>query len=1663
MNATLEVVREWLKVPKPKEILSIRSLYLFKRNNRFRKAVHLVVSSWIFEYIILTAIITSCVIVKNSRSQKGYDMSNPYALVDLLMNIIFGIEALLKITTYGFVMHRGSYLRNKWNVIDFMILVGGATSDLVLMFSKTEKSVSVKVLRLFRVMRPLRLIVRYDSLKVVLDTILTSFKTLMHVLFFMLLIIVMYAIVGIELFQGAFQTTCTDVTSGKISEPTTLCNIKDYNSCIDLKKSVCKQGVPDPKSSVSFDSIGYSLLTVIQVITMEDWMFIADKLNPVRNSFITYIYFISLVFIGGYFAVGLLMGILGNEFLKTKLFQNRQRRLNKARKSITWNTEEDLYGANVNYVKRDTGNALEYFDRPQPSRRSTGYKLTSLVSSLRKISFQMEDNMKRKCLPIIDSKFFYWLFISINITDIVFTSVYAHLSNNQIKLSYFFIMKIVVAFLYTVELIMVLLGRGIKSAPKHGTFLFDSFVLIITIAEFIAYAILKKHYVGLSSTRAISLIRIFKYTRVWPQLSLLIKSFCKAVKGTFGLMILLVIVLSIYALLGNQLFSKGDNINGNMGTFNTFASSFLMTFVLLTGDGWKGFMDDAMTDFNTPITIIYFISFVIFGNFILVNLFLGIIVDTLVSDYEDNIVIKEQLQVNVNNLTSRNIERLKKLHKTTGDVRKPSNRRNSKLIDKKEKLNEINDIQTNGISSPDNIKEKMSPQVLNRTLHLPDNNCEENNVNHMGPQCNSIDETIKMLSTNGQMNIRSTPSQDEPHKALTVESIEMCTSVLSQNSNQMTKEEINFGNLSKINDTYEELSESKLVERYKETDNDSPSHNGKEHSLTEGGSQMNDGIDNEISINQEVCFVINSGENTKNGPPIASAIELNIPPHASTNKLPIHSKKRHSKVRDNFRSLSIILDYNIEHPIPQHLSFFLFSHRNKFRVRVFSFITSSPCTIIIWFAIVSSSLLLAFQDPLKRDAKTENIMQIIDYTFTVIFLIEIILKSIAYGLVFGHTNCYLRDPMNVMDTIVVFVAFLNFYLKQFDVDDFVHLRMLRAIRVLRILKLSSELKEVINCLINSVHKICHFLLLYLLINYVYAIIGVQLYKNVMGKCSTGNHQNKFDCEKSGNIWTPTGLSFDNAYQGVVALFVIGTTDDWFGFLQKILQNPGNSKFLGIIFIISFVMLMSFLLLQVLTGFVIVGYHKEREKDERFEVLDKTAQECIVAALNETPCRSINWTKRRFREKLWDIISSTPFQVFSLTFIVLNTIVLITQRYNQPDWLIQLQRYANLVLTIIFTVEIVVKMSAVPIRDFVRDAWLVFDALVILGGWIDIILYELNISSLNTSLFRLFRVARLMKFVGKGGNLRHLFLTFIKSMKSVPSIAILLALVIYLYAILGMELFGCIQLDLTPAINKLVNFQTFSSAVLLLVRVTTVDAWQDILLTCAHPNAHTCNLTTSSWQPYYSYLYFASFVLICSFWVTNLFLAVIMDNFVYLTHDISTLNLCHIQAFAGHWNRYDRHGVGYVSTDDLVNLLKRLDPPLGKGMFCPARLLYGKLTRLKIPVEAHKVVKFDEVLLLLVIDALNLQASNELIRHEIHLLVPKVSEDKLDRIIPTRDEPKVLNEIETLFYENCAAYVITGHFKIYTKILRQRRKSSVGGDYFYSSNSKPIVHQKTNIP
>ena len=105
-------------------------------------------------------------------------------------------------------------------------------------------------------------------------------------------------------------------------------------------------------------------------------------------------------------------------------------------------------------------------------------------------------------------------------------------------------------------------------------------------------------------------------------------------------------------------------------------------------------------------------------------------------------------------------------------------------------------------------------------------------------------------------------------------------------------------------------------------------------------------------------------------------------------------------------------------------------------------------------------------------------------------------------------------------------------------------------------------------------------------------------------------------------------------------------------------------------------------------------------------------------------------------------------------------------------------------------------------------------------------------------------------------------------------------------------------------------------ILFLFRCATGEAWPYIMLSCAggktcDERSHKYNETTGKMTDpdktcgsQIAYLYFVSFIFLCSFLMLNLFVAVIMDNFDYLTRDSSILGAHHLDEFIRIWAEYD---------------------------------------------------------------------------------------------------------------------------------------------------------------
>lgn len=102
-------------------------------------------------------------------------------------------------------------------------------------------------------------------------------------------------------------------------------------------------------------------------------------------------------------------------------------------------------------------------------------------------------------------------------------------------------------------------------------------------------------------------------------------------------------------------------------------------------------------------------------------------------------------------------------------------------------------------------------------------------------------------------------------------------------------------------------------------------------------------------------------------------------------------------------------------------------------------------------------------------------------------------------------------------------------------------------------------------------------------------------------------------------------------------------------------------------------------------------------------------------------------------------------------ILVNTFLMALQHYNMSDILSNISNIGNSILTILFSVEMVLKVIGLGPKQYLMDGFNVFDAIIVIIG----ILEFANVGSKDITVFRTFRLLRIFKLVRSWHNLRKL--------------------------------------------------------------------------------------------------------------------------------------------------------------------------------------------------------------------------------------------------------------------------------------------------------------------
>ncbi|VEN47974.1 unnamed protein product [Callosobruchus maculatus] len=1517
------------------------SLFILSEENIIRRYTRFIIEWPPFEYAVLLTIIANCIVLALEEHLPYHDktvLAQKLERTEVYFLGIFCVEASLKILALGFVLHRGSYLRNIWNIMDFFVVLTGFLT----MFPQDIIAVDLRTLRAIRVLRPLKLVSGIPSLQVVLKSIIKAMAPLLQIGLLVLFAIVIFAIIGLEFYSGALHRTCYSlydideiVKEGDEEVPCntdneTQAKAQGSNWCRD-GNSVCLERWQGPNNGItSFDNIGFAMLTVFQCITMEGWTAILYWMNDAIGNFFNWMYFVPLIVLGSFFMLNLVLGVLSGEFAKEReKVENRQEFLKLRRAAqlerelngyVQWICKaEEVILAEERTTEEEKMHIMEARRRAAKKKKlkkigkskstdteeeqeeedvadDAGFGKTSYLKSRAKgqggcASFWRAEKRFRFCIRhTIKTQWFYWSVIVLVFFNTLCVAVEFH-GQPQWLSDFLYYAEFVFLGLFMSEMFIKIYALGPRIYFESAFNRFDCVVITGSIFEVI-WSSVKGGSFGLSVLRALRLLRIFKVTKYWSSLRNLVISLLNSMRSIISLLFLLFLFILIFALLGMQLF--GGQFNFDSGTppanFNTFPIALLTVFQILTGEDWNEVMYNGINALGGPSTAmiysLYFIILMLFGNYTLLNVFLAIAVDNLANAQELTAAEEEQAEEN---------------------------------------------------------KEK---QALELEKEM---------------------EALQMEGSNPRV---------------------------------------------------------------------------------------------------EVC------------PP--------SPPRGR--------KKKDEKPDEEEEIVG-------PKPMLPYSSMFILSSTNPVRRGAHWVVNLRYFDFFIMVVICLSSMALAAEDPVDEHSFRNFILDKFDYAFTSVFAVEMLLKVVDLGIIL-HPGSYLREVWNIMDAVVVICALVSMgfdFAKRPEAANLSTIKSLRVLRVLRPLKTIKrvpKLKAVFDCLVNSLKNVINILIVYILFQFIFAVIAVQLFNGKFFYCTDASKFTEPTCqgqyfvyEEDSDVpqvetreWLPQKFHYDNVPMAMLTLFAVQTGEGWPQVLQNSMaatyedQGPiQNFRIEMSIFYIVYFVVFPFFFVNIFVALIIITFQEQGEAELQSGEIDKNQKSCIDFTIQARPLERYMPNKRNsLKYKIWRIVVSTPFEYFIMMLIVFNTLLLMMKydkqdeiytkvlkylnwgftgmftvecilkilafgvRYHEsPPLLSDILAVMNILFTFLFLCETVLKLIAYGIKNFFKDPWNTFDFVTVIGSIVDAMVVEfgeraaqmtkerrppdipasigkwMQENFINVGFLRLFRAARLIKLLRQGYTIRILLWTFVQSFKALPYVCGLIAMLFFIYAIIGMQVFGNIMEQPTESINRHNNFRNFIQGLMLLFRCATGENWPSIMLSCVKGKKCDPNSGKKDDECGHNiaYAYFVSFIFFCSFLMLNLFVAVIMDNFDYLTRDPSILGAHHLDEFVRIWAEYDPNATGKIHYTEMYDMLKNMDPPLGFGNKCPNRLAYKKLIRMNMPVDDEGKVNFTTTFFALVRENLNIkmrpaeemdQADDEL-RETIKIIWPLQAKNMVDLLVPPSDQ------------------------------------------------------------
>uniref|UniRef100_A0A8C1PFB8 Voltage-dependent T-type calcium channel subunit alpha n=1 Tax=Cyprinus carpio TaxID=7962 RepID=A0A8C1PFB8_CYPCA len=1002
------------------------------------------------------------------------------------------------------------------------------------------------------------------------------------------------------------------------------------------------------------------------------------------------------------------------------------------------------------------------------------------------------------------------------------------------------ISNIVFTSLFALEMLLKLSACGLFDYISNLYNIFDGIIVIISVCEIVGQA-----DGGFSVLRTFRLLRVLKLVRFLPALRRQLVVLMKTMDNVATFCMLLMLFIFIFSILGMHLFGckftlrleNGDTVSDRKN-FDSLLWAIVTVFQILTQEDWNVVLYNGMAS-TSPWAALYFVALMTFGNYVLFNLLVAI----LVEGFQAELGFHRQSHMCVLLFYANLLL----------------------ILGSEMKMQTLMPVSNGHLEPRASMPPHNTPMQLNATPRTE--------VSHIYSQSR-----------------RNSNTSTEPHDQRSLVRSEY--NIRSERGSRRSSWNSLGHAPSLMRRAQSGERESLLSGVGQDSMDDSQSEDGKSSRTGSLGGVSCLGSFDFPELLQVPRPYLECNGRRDGGYPSSPNITRPDPPSTQCAD------------DDEFEEVG---------PYHEDWSLYLFSPQNKFRMRCQKVITHKMFDHIVLFFIFLNCITIALERPdIQPDSTERMFLKVSNYIFTVIFVAEMTVKVVSLGLYAGPDS-YLKSSWNVLDGLLVFVSIVDILVSLASsggnriLGILRVLRLLRTLRPLRVISRAPGLKLVVETLITSLRPIGNIVLICCAFFIVFGILGVQLFKGKFYHCEgfdTRNITNKSECLQAKYKWVHRKYNFDNLGQALMSLFVLSSKDGWVSIMYDGLdavavdQQPiRNHNPWMLLYFISFLLIVSFFVLNMFVGVVVENFHKCRQDQEeeearlREEKRQKRMEKKRRMVLLFSVCFCLSEALQRpyyadyspTRLYIHTLCTSHYLDLFITIIIAINVLTMSMEHYRQPKYLDEGLKYCNYFFTLVFVIEAALKLVAFGFRRFFKERWNQLDLAIVLLSIMGITLEEIDLNAslpINPTIIRIMRVlriARVLKLLKMATGMRSLLDTVVQALPQVGNLGLLFMLLFFIYAALGVELFGkleCTEDNPCEGLSRHATFQNFGMAFLTLFRISTGDNWNGIM----KDTLRECkNDRCLSYLPLLSPLYFVTFVLMAQFVLVNVVVAVLMKH------------------------------------------------------------------------------------------------------------------------------------------------------------------------------------------